>query len=168
MYHMKQFLHNENGLTLIELLAATVITIFISIFAFTVLVQGINNYNRISTDTALRDEADYLMASLVAELYTTKETQITELSLPQANTNNYYLMIKKPNTPKKTGFENGNLLIQNQVISLQNRSITISNESYIEKIEDGLYKINLTLQLKNNKKITFENEITTINDKEEN
>lgn len=162
---------NQKGLTLIELLASLIITITLSIFAFNLLSKGLDHYENIKSTNSLRDEADYLMAVLVKEIYTTKETEITAFHSPQKNTSNYFFEVTKTNTNYKTGFINGELIIKNNKIGSENPNIIISDKSIItvDDIDKSIYKINLVLVNKKKKKeMNFENEIRTINDKEEN
>ncbi len=163
---MNKNILDEKGLTLIELLASLVITITLSFFAFNLLTQGLNHYENIKSSNSLRDEADYLMAVLVKEIYTTKET---EISSPPV-TNKPYFLITKSGKTYKNGFDNGKLYIQGVPIDTENKNISISTKSSLVKGENnGSYKINLILENKKKKKVMqFENEIRTINDKEEN
>ncbi|MFJ5768461.1 PilW family protein [Psychrobacillus sp. NPDC093180] len=163
---MNKKILDQKGLTLIELLASLVITITLSFFAFNLLTQGLNHYENIKSSNTLRDEADYLMAVLVKEIYTTKETEIS--SHPEAS--KPYFLITKSGKTFKSGFDNGKLFIQSVSTGTENKNISISTKSTIVAGEDdGSYKINLVLEnKKKNKEMQFENEIRTINDKEEN
>ena len=165
---MNRWIKNERGLTLIELLAATILTAIIAIFAFSILMKGIQHYNTISTDTAFRDEADLLMSSLLKDLYTTKESQITKTHFPERNTDNYFFEIDKTGTNKlKTGFINKELYIQNKVIPITNSAIQITKDSKIVANQDGdgVYEITLELHMPlKNQTVKFINEIRTISD----
>lgn len=167
---MNKILRNKNGLTLIELLATVTLTSLIFIFAGSLLVKGINHYNNISTEIALRDEADIIMSNLVRTLYTTKESNIiNHLKLPESGTSNYYLEIKSGNSTKKTGFIEQKLVIDGKQVFLENSSIEITKESKIEKVTNSnnssMYHVILTLKMKNkNKQMVFENDIRTIFD----
>ncbi|MGB2872206.1 pilus assembly FimT family protein [Psychrobacillus psychrotolerans] len=157
---------NQKGLTLIELLASLIITITLSFFAFNLLTKGLDHYENIKYTNSLRDEADYLMALLVKEIYTTKETEIS--TFPDKFSNRNYFIVTNSGSTFKTGFENGRLLIHGELFNTNNKNISISNNSTLEKVDNGLYKINLILiNKKRNNEIQFENEIRTINDKEE-
>ncbi len=165
---MSKWIKNESGLTLIEILAATILTALIAIFAFSILMKGIQHYNTISTDTAFRDEADLLMSSLLKELYTTKESRITKRQFPEQNTKNYFLETNKTNPKSNTGFINKKLYIQGDEVPVTNSAIQITENSKIaanEKAEDGVYTITLELHMPiKNQTVKFENEIRTIND----
>lgn len=166
IYLMTKILRNKNGLTLIELLAAVTLTSLIFIFAGSFLIKGINHYNEISNEIALRDEADIIMSNLVRTLYTTKETNITSIKFPNNNTTNYYFEIKTPNGSKKTGFINNKLVIQDSIYQISNSAIVLSKDSTIIKNEQGIYTVKLKLNIPSKgKQMIFENEIRTINDK---
>lgn len=167
---MNKFISNEKGLTLIELLVSLVLTITLSIFAFNLLTKGLEHYENIKTTNELRDEADYIMAQLLKEIYTTKESEITFHPNPDQNKN--YFMVNKSGKIYKNGFENQKLIIQNKEIPSQHNNVSISNKSYINKQDDGkdaveIYNVRLVLvDLKKNKEVHFDNEVRTINDKE--
>ncbi|MCP8968493.1 PulJ/GspJ family protein [Ectobacillus ponti] len=60
---------NERGVTLVEVLAALVLTVVISGILYSVFAAGLRTYNKIQTEGQLRDEADYMVARLMGELY---------------------------------------------------------------------------------------------------
>ena len=167
---MNKYISNEKGLTLIELLVSFVLTITLSIFAFNLLSKGLEHYENIKTTNELRDEADYIMAQLLKEIYTTKDSEIT--LHPNPDMNKSYFIINKSGKTYKSGFENQKLIIQNKEIISQHNNISISNKSYIKKQDDGkdaveIYNVRLVLvDVKKNKEIHFDNEVRTINDKE--
>ncbi|MER2262851.1 MAG: hypothetical protein ABS934_12645 [Psychrobacillus sp.] len=164
---MNKYIKNQNGLSLLELIASLLLSVTIAILAFSLIFKGFEHYEHIKVVNNLRDEADFLMAELVREVYTTKETDITQA--PDKNKNRYYFFIKKTNNVKtKSGFDNGQLYISDKLIKIENKDIVISNKSYIHQNEPGLYEIHLALiNQKNKKEISFLNHVRTINDKEE-
>nr|WP_279590377.1 hypothetical protein [Paenibacillus lupini] len=56
-------------MTLVELIAAMTLLSIAAGIIFSVITFGINTYNRIETENALRDDADLLMSSIITELY---------------------------------------------------------------------------------------------------
>jgi hypothetical protein len=56
-------------LTLVELIAAMTLLSIAAGVIFSVITYGVNTYNRIETENALRDDADLLMSSIITELY---------------------------------------------------------------------------------------------------
>lgn len=62
-------IRNQRGLTLVELLATLAIIGMITTIAFSILMSGIKTSENIQIETALRNEADYLMTSFIRELY---------------------------------------------------------------------------------------------------
>lgn len=67
---------NQKGLTLVEVLAVVVISSIIIIFSGTLIVQSMKNQERITAEVQLRDEADIIMAKLMKDLFTLKESEI--------------------------------------------------------------------------------------------
>lgn len=162
-------MNNQKGLTLVELLAAIVIFSFIIIFATTILINSLKSYANISSDTILRDEADLIMASLIKEFYTSKDSEINFIE--DTTNNNYYITTKDSAIPK-TGFKDNQILINGNVLTFNESKINIIwNDTYIEAFEGAnntrSYNITLTLKTKNkNNKKTFKSEVRTINDLE--
>lgn len=164
---MSKYLSNSSGLTLLELLASLLLYTTIAIFSFSLITKGIEHYENIKVSNAMRDEADFLIATLTKEIYTTKETQIE--SLPDKVSNKNYFLIKKDNAPpRKSGFENNQIVIEDSYIRPENKYISISSKSYIQKTDNSLYKVILVLtNKKNNQEKMFETQVKTINDREE-
>ena len=169
---MNKILRNKKGLTLIELLSAVTLTSLIFIFAGSFLVKGINHYNNISNEIALRDEADIIMSNLVRTLYTTKESTILLREFPKKNTNDYYLEMKPGGVASRIGFVNQTLRINHSVINIANPKIEISRDSKIEKVvskkDIPIYRVTLVLSIVDkNKQMIFVNDIRTIYDTKE-
>ena len=55
-------IRNNKGITLLEVLAVLILTALIFTLATPLLINGINRYNNIHTENALRDEADLIMS----------------------------------------------------------------------------------------------------------
>jgi len=164
---MDKRVQTESGMTLIELLGAIVILVIISGLTFPILLNGLKTATTIQQEVKLRDEADYLMAAMLKEIYVMKETEINKVNLPAKGTNNYFL-IKDPTNPNgiKTGFINGELILSDTVIHAKDSSIKLSPNPTITFVEPNQYEISFELQLKGDKpkKMKFENVIRTIND----
>lgn len=122
-------------MTLIELLGAIIILSIIIALAFPILLSGINTSNDIQKETMLRDEADYLMATIIKGLYTTKESEIKARYFPDKGTSNYF--IEKKNGDK-IGFIDGKLRVGREVIELNNNAITLCIAKIIDYEEDIL------------------------------
>lgn len=162
-------MNNQKGLTIVELLAAIVIISFVSIFATSILMNSLKTYANINSDTFLRDEADLIMANLIKELYTSKDSEINFIE--DVTNNNYYITPKDSTTPK-TGFKDNQILINGNVLPVNDSQINIIwADTNIELFEGAnrnqSYNITLTLKTKNkNNKKTFKSEVRTINDLE--
>ncbi|KUP23890.1 prepilin-type N-terminal cleavage/methylation domain-containing protein [Paenibacillus sp. DMB5] len=70
---MKKFvnlLRREQGLTLIELIAAITIFAMVSGLIYAVMMFGMRSFNQVTTENKLRDEGDLLMSAVINEMYT--------------------------------------------------------------------------------------------------
>lgn len=159
---MNKLLQKQNGMTLVELLGAIVIMGIITALTFPILLGGMKTTKDIQKETMLRDEADYLMAAVIKELYTTKESEIIAKEFPQSGTANYYF---KTSDGKKTGFIDNKLQVEDRIINTSNNAIRLL-PSEIRDLEEGQYEIILKLKLNGRtlKEMEFKNVIRTIND----
>lgn len=165
---MNKQLSNNLGMTLIELLGAIVILVIISGLTFPILLNGLKTATTIQQEVKLRDEADYLMAAVLKEIYVMKESEINKVNLPAKGTANYFLIKMDPtkSNGKKTGFINDELILSDTVINAKDSSIILSPNPTITFVEPNQYEISFELQLKGDKpkKMKFVNVIRTIND----
>src|SRR5690625_1738302 len=124
---------NERGVTLIELLAAIVLTAIIGIIGYNILFSGISAFERAKIETELRDEADIIMANMLNELYTTKLSEVTETIFENGN---YYFVVNG----EKIGFENNTAIVFDSPIVLA-EDIEIKDDTKIEglNIINGQY-----------------------------
>lgn len=76
---MNKRIGDEKGLTLIEVLAVIVISSIMLIFASSLIVQAMKNQERITSEAQLRDEADIMMAKLMKDIFTLKESEIAKV-----------------------------------------------------------------------------------------
>ena len=171
---------NNRGITLLEVLAVLTLTALIFALATPLLINGINRYNDIHTENALRDEADLIMSKFFLEIYSLKESEIKKLSWlePSHNSSNYYIEYEKAYTNPSTnndelqtytlGFKENVLYFKGESYQFSNSHIQLSpkvNSSFIEKFGDNNYRITLELyNSKKNKYTIFINEIQSIND----
>lgn len=164
---------NEKGITLVEVLAVMVISAIILGLLYTVLTTFLKAQKDVTTDTLLRDEADYYIANLINYLYTLKESDVCGGLKKSADAND-------PSTFIRTKDVNGNcsenspitgfyldqnifsLYVNGEEISQQNTNIHIDKSSHMEK-EDNVYKITLTLNYGDETE-SFFTEIHSIND----
>ena len=164
---MDKRVQTEAGLTLIELLGAIVILVIITGLTFPILINGLKTATTIQQEVKLRDEADYLMAAMLKEMYVMKESEINKDNLPANGTANYFLIKKVPTKPNgiKTGFINGELILSDTVIHAKDSSIKLSPNPTITFVEPNQYEISFELKLTGDKpkKMKFENVIRTIN-----
>ena len=69
----------ERGFTLIELLAVIVLLAIISAFLFSIIISGINNFDRTSTKQRLQQEGNYITEVIRKEYLKSKTTNDIEL-----------------------------------------------------------------------------------------
>lgn len=156
-------LKNEKGLTLSELLAALTLTTLIGFIAYGILFNGYKTYDRVNVEAALRDEADLIMAELLNQLFLLKESEIDRTYFPQPNSTNYFIQLTNG---QKIGFIDGKVFLDNdsQYI-IQNNNIRITDETKIQEVEKGQYRIILSLEwIETNQTLTTESEIGIIKD----
>lgn len=156
-------LTNESGLTLIELLATLALTTMIGLVAYAVLANGFKTYDRVKIETALRDEADIIMAELISHMFTLKTSDIQSKQLDENNEGNYYFILKND---AKLGFYEGKLHLNgNTGKALQSDLIKLGNQTEIKAITDQQFHIILSLEWVNSgQTLTIESEIGIIND----
>lgn len=164
-------IYNNNGISLIEVLAVIVIGSIISLLAFTVLTQLLTTEKKVSVNAQLRDEADYYIEKLSNKIYTSNE--MNNLCGPIHNSSDpsySYIYTAKScgdlsEKKKITGFyREGSVLglfIDGDKISGSNPNIEVCNSSYMTKTEPNLYTISLTLNY-NGKSKTFISEVHSI------
>lgn len=63
-------LRNEQGFTLIELIAALSLFSLVSALVYGVMTFGVQSYQRVTMENTLRDESDLLMSAIITEIYT--------------------------------------------------------------------------------------------------
>lgn len=62
-------INNEQGVTLVEAIAVFVLTTIAFLIIYPVLFGGIKSYENVHAQALIRDEADYVMAQILNELY---------------------------------------------------------------------------------------------------
>lgn len=156
-------LNNERGLTLIELLATIVLISMIGLVAFGILFNGFKTYDRVKVETALRDEADIIMAELISHMYTMKSSDIASKHLTENEQMNYYLQLHDGG---KVGFFEGKLHLKDKTnLALQSDQIRLAEETKIYEISDGQFRIVLSLEwTSTGQKLTIESEVGIVKD----
>lgn len=153
-------LNNERGVTLVELLAVITLTAIIGIIGYNILFSGISTYDRVKIESALRDEADLIMATMIQELYTLKLSEIQDINFDE-DSGDYYLTLDGNN---RIGFIDNQPIIRNREINLSN-NIYLTNETKIEEMQTGQYKITIALETTDStQKLKTYSEISIIDD----
>jgi hypothetical protein len=155
-------LNNEQGITLVELLATIVITAMIGIIASTILFSGFQTYDRVNVEAELRDEADLIMAEVINELFTLKLSDVDNVYFPVGGSSDYFIEMTDG---EKIGFINGKVILRNREVPIVNHMIELTEDTKIAEVTEGQYRITLVLIEENSgRKIELESEIGVIND----
>lgn len=167
-----KFKQHESGLTLIEILAALVITSIIFVLVTSILVNGMKNYNAIANESMLRDEADLMLSTVYKNMYSVKAKQI--LTNNPTSPHDQYITVQDSRCPDNKciiGYKDGKFYtggsaqpytIQNSAIELIDGSVSL----HAPTVKD-LYNIEITLQIKNkNIEKKFNNKVRIIKDTE--
>jgi len=160
---------NIQGVTLVELMATLVIISLVATLAYQVLFQGYSNYNRIKVETEIRDEADLIMASLVREIFTLKEKDISAKKF--AGPKEYILEYQENGVNYNTGIKSkaGYILVRNAPLYISSSNIILMETSTIVEIVKGEYEVKIVLKnVKTSKEMQFINTIRTIKEQEVN
>ncbi|UJF35982.1 PilW family protein [Paenibacillus hexagrammi] len=119
---MKRFanvLKQEQGFSLIELIATLSILSLVIGGIYGVISFGFKAYNKVTVENSLRDEADILMSSIMTQLYTYGPDLVTSI----ANENGIEM--------ERTDPLDGNTLPAKQ-IKIQNHALYIMDSSEVE------------------------------------
>lgn len=192
MFHLNKQLKNEQGITLVELLASIVLLSILSIFIFSIITKTIEHNRVIQQETMLRDEADIIVSKFIKTLYSTKQAAIirnttngkgdsyievtNDLRKCQKNEEGVLRNAEACNaTLKPIGFKTVNgmtkLYILDEMYSIAHPNIKILPSSHIKgnPANSTLYEVNLTLQITHrrgkeeiSKQQTFINQIQPI------
>lgn len=156
---------NERGMSLVELLAAIVLSAIIGAVGYSLLFSGFSTYDRVKVESELRDEADLIMTSFINELFTlnsgeivNENGEVTELSTSS------YLQLKDGT---KIGFENKQPIVRDRIIHLSD-DIRVKDGTKIKKIRENQntisYEIILELEFVEGKQtLETKSEIGIIN-----
>lgn len=158
---MSNYLNNEKGLTLIELLPVIAISAMIILFSTLLIVQTLNNQEKIAVEQSLRDEADVILASLMKDVFTLPESSVArvECGIEQNNVQTplscvtemeqvkqqmqqcgeqqgcktYALIYLKDH--KKIGFYGEMIYTREQSFSVSNERVVLDSYYTIERVE---------------------------------
>ncbi|MEH6938879.1 hypothetical protein V7056_13600 [Bacillus sp. JJ664] len=67
---------NQAGLTIVELLTTLSLLSIVLISMYGILTLGIKTYNKITVESTIRDESDYVVSRILNELYSTNYNHI--------------------------------------------------------------------------------------------
>ncbi len=147
MFRLNKKYTNENGLSLIELLAAIVLIGIVSILLFSMTAKAIENNRIISQETFLRDEADIIVSKFIKTMYSTKQDHI--IYNVTKNDGNSYIEITNDLTKCRRNEDgkfldtNGNVLNNDNLCRPTLKPIGFKTENGVTKIHilDEVYKV---------------------------
>lgn len=196
MNKVKNYLKDNSGITLVEILASLVIVSIVAVLSYNVLSQGFANQQRIQVETELRDEADQIMASLVKEVFLLKKMDIavgtTCLKEDPENLNSTlypYIKLKDEKIPPRPssvsstdryfiGFDKDRVKLGWKYLELSNQNVSFIEADCDEKAASSIklsknqkaYTIKFSLKtLKGSKEhiMEFENTVQIIDNEKE-
>lgn len=166
MFQLNKYIKNQNGLTLIELLATIVILAIVSTLIFSILVKTLETNQNIQQETMLRDEADLIISKFIKTLYTTNQSHIVrnisnqyievtnDLSKCKKNDDGKWIITYEcEKTLEPIGFKTEDnttyIYFKKEKYKVQNSNIEISENSKItgNPIVESIYTINLKLEI---------------------
>lgn len=166
MFQLNKYIKNQNGLTLIELLATIVILAIVSTLIFSILVKTLETNQNIQQETMLRDEADLIISKFIKTLYTTNQSHIVrnisnqyievtnDLSKCKKNDDGKWIITNEcEKTLEPIGFKTKDnttyIYFKKEKYKVQNSNIKISENSKItgNPIAESIYTINLKLEI---------------------
>ncbi len=152
----KQKCLNENGMSLVELLAGLTIASLIAILIFSNLVGGMKSYKNVNSQISLHDEANYIMTRFVNQFY--QATSVKE----NKETAGLFEITKYKETGVTTlGFIEDKAYINNQEINSSAFSIDCAKSS-IQANQNTVY---ITLAVKENatgKELVLNNKVSYV------
>ncbi|AIQ49677.1 hypothetical protein R70723_30205 [Paenibacillus sp. FSL R7-0273] len=122
MKRFVNFFRNEQGLTLIEMIAAITLSAMVVGLISGITMFGIRSYHKITIENTLRDEADIIMSAIITELYTSAPDKVGNMS-DGSGVETFSNL--KGNTPmQKIFIKDGQLIIGNSSTVVSKESIT--------------------------------------------
>lgn len=153
----KQKCFNENGLSLVELLAGLAITSLIAILILSNLLSGMKSYKSVNSQISLHDEANYIMTRFVNQFYqatSVKENTVTE--------GFFEITQYKENGVTTLGFINDKAYINNQEINSSAFSVDCAKSSI--QVDQNTVFITLAVKDKaTGKELVLNNKVSYVN-----
>ncbi|WP_243370589.1 PulJ/GspJ family protein [Tetzosporium hominis] len=124
---MKKQLRNQNGLSLIELLATIVLLSIISLFVFSMFTSSINTYRTNQLNTQLRSHADLLFLQVNNELASVHFDQIKEASTTDSQQLLKKLTISSASYKDCPKYDQSNNLCKDNAIAIELKKVGNKN-----------------------------------------
>ncbi|HHY72832.1 MAG TPA: hypothetical protein GX497_06335 [Bacillus bacterium] len=146
MKHIVKLIRNSDGVTLLELLLAIIISTMVLGVAYGLLLVGIRTYEEIGIKQVLKDEADYVITRIMQTLNSSEISDIkvcddSKTSLPPHDGENICIEIHSTEAIKISGGTNDNVKIANSS-ELKENDKTITQIKIIEKTKADGNKVN--------------------------
>lgn len=140
-------LQAEQGFTLVELLAVTLILMLVGGLLFSLLHFGINSYEKIKLEQQLREDADYLMSVVMMELYTNAPDALI------ADQNGFIMTGGEIIGDKAIYIEQGQLFIGNVSVEISSKlaansvlQLSCASQQISSSCSSGLIDVTLVLE----------------------
>lgn len=168
MRHYANLVKNNHGVTLIELLAALVISALVLGIAYGLLIAGYKTYEKVGIEQGLRDEGDYVVSRIMQTFYdgdisNIKNCDPTPSTLPGTDKNiciNIYKTLASKiatGSNSKVGIASFNELKNN---------LTVTQIKIMEETVDGKKVNNVVIDEYDAEKVNDEINITNLSSSE--
>lgn len=129
---------NQKGVTLVELLVSFVIVAILAAGAFSVMVNVLNYNQKLSSETQLRSEADYIMSQIITDIYSAENVAVVSegdmLKITKEDGQHFLLGFHNGNMVKSPVFSNPDSL-PSEFNVLHDEKYTFQNEDAFSTIE---------------------------------
>lgn len=120
-----KIVRSDNGMTLIEVLLALVITVIVSTILYSVFVTGIKLYQKIAIEGQIRTDADYIATMLLNEMYENQPNYIEKYS--EGDAEGIRLVRYKHKEVNGYFIEDSNEIIVDKLIYFENNQFYIKD-----------------------------------------
>jgi len=155
----KQRILSEDGLTLVELLAALTIASLIAILITSNLVGGMTSFKRVNKQISLNDEANYMMSQFVHSIYVA--TAVNTLDDP-----NYKSLIEVKHygddKTEKLGFRNDHKAVINGQV-FHSPDVSIVPDESVMTVKDNTVSIKMVVKdNESGKQLELDNKVSFV------
>lgn len=126
---VKSYFRNETGVTLVELLVSMSIFLLVVLPLSSYYLSGINQYNKITLQTALRNEADYVISQVMNQVQDASYFELTKTpgsGTQEEQDRNHLISILKNHLPSES-------IIDSCQLGIITKNIEVKSESKITR-----------------------------------